>query len=200
MKILKINLEKITEEEIEIISDYFRHGKIVAYPTDTIYGLGCIAKDEKAIDKIYKIKKRLKNKPLPVLVKSYCMLKKYFFVSGKQDKFIREKNQESRVASFILKSRGLLPQNAVADDESAAVRIPFKSEFLIKILKKINTPIIATSLNISGEKQLEDLKKIEKYFGKNKIDLALDAGKLKKSKPSKLIDIRDIDNIKIIRN
>lgn len=202
MNIIKINFSKISNQEIALIADYFQSGKIIAYPTDTVYGLGCSALNKKAINKIYQIKKRAKEKPFLILVKSYCMLKKYFFVSKKQDKFLRQfwiKNQPgSKPLTVILQSRGILPE-LIAKDGSAAVRMPVNSLFLMELIKKIDAPIVSTSLNLNGKKVLNNLKKIEDYFGKNQIDLVVDAGKLKSQKASQILDIRDIYNIKILR-
>lgn len=179
------------------IAKFFIDEKIVAYPTDTVYGLGCIATSEKAVEKIYKIKKRDKNKPLLVLVKSYCMLKRYFFVSTKQDQFLRTIWQEGmQPTTVILKSRGLLAKN-ISSDNSVAVRIPVNNKNLISLIKKINLPIIATSLNLSGEKPVENIAKISQDLAKN-IDLIVDEGTLKNT-PSRILDIRDINNIVVVR-
>jgi len=207
MNYLKIKLDEITKDKIELIANYFKAGKVIAYPTETIYGLGCIASDKKAINRIYNIKKRDKNKPMLVLVKSYCMLKKYCFVSAKQDKFLRtfwikkDQNLQKDIlpTSVILKSRGLLPKELLGSDNSIAVRMPTQSEFLIQILKRVDTPIVSTSLNISGQKVLSKIGDLEEYFGKNEIDLVIDAGKIANKKSSRLIDIRDMDDIKVIR-
>jgi len=53
---------------------------IFIYPTDTVYGLGCKATDKKSIQELFKLKKRDKKKPMIVLVSSYCMFRKYFFI------------------------------------------------------------------------------------------------------------------------
>ena len=57
MKTKKINLKKINQEEIDLIVDYLNQGKVIVYPTDTVYGLGCDATNTKAVNKILKIKK-----------------------------------------------------------------------------------------------------------------------------------------------
>jgi L-threonylcarbamoyladenylate synthase len=208
MKIIKIDLKKISRTEVNLIIDYLRQGKVVIYPTDTIYGLGCIATDKKAINKIYKIKKRNKKKPLLILVSSLAMLKRHCYVSRKQEEYLRKvwnnlpqpllgKEGSFRAVSVILKSRGLLPRNLTGGTDSIAVRLP-RNKLLIKIIRQINTPIVSTSLNISGKKNLSNISKIDTYFSRIKPDLAIDVGNLAK-KPSKLIDLRDLNNIKVLR-
>jgi len=210
MKRLKIDLDNIKKEDINLIVEAFKAGQVIVYPTDTVYGLGCIATDEKAIEKIKKIKKREDRKPFIFLVKSFCMTKKYAKVTSKQDKFLRtiwpsrtssEKiimEAELSPKTVILQSNGLLPNEISSVDKSIALRLP-KNDFLSTILKKVDLPLVSTSLNLNGEKPIESLENIDKYFKMLKPDLIIDVGVLKKKKPSQIIDIRDIENIKKIR-
>ena len=78
------------------------------------------------------------------------------------------------------------------------MRLP-NSELLVRIIREVNVPIVSTSLNISGRKNLTNISKIGQYFKQNKPDLAVDIGELS-SKSSKLVDLTDINNIKILRN
>ena len=200
MQHLKINPKNIKPEEIEMIVDYFLRGKTVVYPTDTVYGIGGIATDKKVINKIYQIKNRDKNKPLLILVKSFGMLRKYCYLNNKQERYIKQNiysEINTRPTSIILKTRGILPIELNGGKDSIAIRLP-KHNFLGMILKKVSLPIISTSLNISGQELLVDVENIENYFAKHQPDLIVDAGKLK-AKPSRLIDLRDINNIQVIR-
>jgi len=210
MKIIKIDLENITKKNIEEISAAFLLNKTIVYPTDTVYGLGCIATSEKAVKKIYKIKKRNKKLPLIILVKSLCMTKKYAKVSKKQDKYLRTvwpsrggpekvfKESVKTPKTIILESRGLLGVDTLGVDNSIALRLP-NNDFLSTILKKIDLPIVSTSLNISGESAIVNIDDIERKFKDLKPDLIIDAGRLKRKKSSSIIDIRGIDKIKKIR-
>jgi len=210
MREIKVDLNNIKKEEIQEIVDSFLRGETVAYPTDTVYGLGCISTNRKAIEKIYKIKKRKEALPFIILVKSFCMAKKYAKISKKQDNYLRNvwpssisteavlKNAVNSPKTVILESRGIIPKNAVGKDNSLAFRLP-NNDFLSKILKKVNLPIVSTSLNISKQKPLEDIVEIESYFKGLKPDLVVNGGKLKTRKISSIFDIRDINNIKKIR-
>ncbi|MBU4374980.1 L-threonylcarbamoyladenylate synthase [Patescibacteria group bacterium] len=229
MKEIKINLNKITKPEIDLIAEYFKQGKVIAYPTDTIYGLGCLATDKKAIKRIYRIKKRNKKNPLLILASSFNMVRKYCFLSRAQEEFLKNKCLDP--VSVILKSRnlprtnkssdearglidrrcrwsnatnkqhffvrGLLPKELTGGKGSIAVRMP-KNNFLIKTIRRVGAPIVSTSLNISGKKNIIKPDNLENYFETRKPDLIINAGELK-SKPSRLVDIRDINNIKILR-
>lgn len=212
---MKINLKKIKDSDIELVVDNLKQGKTIVYPTDTVYGLGCLAMNKQAINKVFKIKKIKPPRSLIVLVKSYCMLHDLCYVSKAQEKYIRniwppttkdaqDKNYKylKQPTTFILKSRGSLPKEILGKDGSVAVRLP-KNEFLIKILKKVNQPLVSTSLNITGKPTLASLDSVDKYFSGNQPDLIIDAGKIKKIKPSRIIDLRglrsDGSGIKILR-
>ena len=79
MQNIKINLNQVTKEQINLIVDHLKRGQVIAYPTDTIYGLGCDAGDTEAIRRINKIKGETKKKPLLVLISDFFMLKKHCF-------------------------------------------------------------------------------------------------------------------------
>ncbi len=206
MQTIKINPRKINKYNLEFIADNFKEKKVIVYPAETIYGIGGIASDNRVIKKIYKLKKRDTSKTFIILVGSFCMLKKYFFVNAKQDKFLRNVwpkpfgTKRVRPTTVILKSRGILPK-VLEKNSTIAVRLPMANQwgrdFLIPLIKKIDEPIISTSLNISGQKPIDDLKNIEKIFPQ--VDLVVDRGKLPSRRPSRIIDLTDIENVKIIR-
>ena len=220
METLKIDLKSEDSWQIEKIVDYLQHGQIIAYPTETVYGLGCLASKATAVKRVHKIKRSPVNKPLIILVKSYCQLHEICYVSVKQDKYIRsvwpkttcqaqdpKYIHNKRPSTFILRSRGKLPQIVSGRGETLAVRLPVanlsvdlpKKQFLIKRLKAAKTPLISTSLNLYCQKPPTKLNQLKIYFGKNLPDLLIDVGTLTKKATSRIIDIRDIDNIKFIR-
>ncbi|MBI2049972.1 MAG: threonylcarbamoyl-AMP synthase [Candidatus Staskawiczbacteria bacterium] len=166
-----------------------KQGGVIICPTDTVYGFLADASNKKAVDKIFKIKKRPKQKPLPVFVKNLKMAKSMAVINKEQEKIIRR--YWPGKYTFVLKSK-IKPQKlklyGVAKD-SVALRVP-KHYFLQKLLKKINRPLVQTSVNISGRPTLVKISDIIKKFKKNKPqpDLIIDAGFLK-NKPSKIIDL-----------
>ena len=188
MKKIKLdNLENPRKEIIDTVVDYLFRQKVIAYPTDTVYGLGCLATSEKAVEKIYQIKGRVKQKPLLVLVDSLEMAREYFQISPGQEKILEEKWPAA--VSFILKDKQKLAPELNQEGGGLAVRLP-KNEFLTKIIGKLKKPITSTSLNKSGEERLSRVSDIEKYFSEEEIDLVVDAGTLE-GKPSEIIDLRE---------
>ncbi len=209
-RMIKIDFQKIKEKDINLIVEYFLKEKVIIMPTDTVLGLSCLATSAKAINKINKIKNRPQNMPLLVLIKSYCMLHDYFFVNKKQEQYIRsvwprttreahnfDIEYQKRPATFILKDRKKFAKNITCDNKGVGVRLP-KNDFFIKIIKRINIPIVSTSLNFNKKKPLNSLRDVKKHF-KILPDLAVDVGTVKTNKTSRIIDIRDMNNIRIIR-
>ena len=195
MKTIKINLNNITAEEVDLIADYLKRGMVIAYPTDTVYGLGCDARNSVAIKRINKIKGAKRNKPLLILISDFKMLKKYCFISPPQTDYL--KKIWPGPVTVILKRRPNLPKELTGGLNSLAVRLP-ENDFLIKIINDAGFPIVSTSLNKKGDKPLRNPQNLEKHF-KYLPDLAVDAGECEKTKPSRLVDIRDVKNIKVIR-
>jgi L-threonylcarbamoyladenylate synthase len=211
----KIDLKKIKDSDVELIVKNLNDGKTIVYPTDTVYGIGCLATNKSAINKIFKIKKIKPPRSLIVLIRSYCALHELCQVSKAQEKYIRNVwpsttrdaqnamfKYSKQPTTFILKSRGKLPKEILGEDGCIAVRLP-KNDFLIKILRGVNKPLVSTSLNIAGRPTLADLDNIYKYFGKNQPDFIIDAGKMKATKPSRIIDLKNLlpngSGAKIIR-
>ena len=195
MQTLKIDLEKVTGEQIDLIVDYLNHGLVIAYPTDTVCGLGCDARNAEAIKRINKIKGEKGKKPLLILISDFKMLKKYCFINLEQMEYL--KKIWPGPVTAILKRRPNLPAELTGGLNSLAVRLP-KNDFLTKIINEVGFPIVSTSLNKKGEKPLTNVKNLEKHF-KYLPDLVIDAGERKRIKPSRLVDLRDVKNIKIIR-
>ncbi|MDO8592715.1 MAG: L-threonylcarbamoyladenylate synthase [bacterium] len=201
MKIIKINLNKVLQDDIDLIADYLKCGQVIAYPTDTVYGLGCNAGTAAAVKKIRKIKGDRTNKPRLALVSGWKMLKKYCRVSREQMKYLK-KIWPGKVTIILTPAEAgqkekITPAEAgQKNNEGLAVRLP-KNDFLIKIISQAGFPLVSTSLNRQGEKPLTSVKSLAKHF-KYLPDLAIDAGEIK-GRPSSIVDLRDVKNIKIIR-
>ena len=102
-----------------------------------------------------------------------------------------------RPVTVILESQPNLPDKLTGDSNSLAVRLP-DNDFLVKIISKAGFPIVSTSLNKTGEPPLSNVQNLEKYF-KYLPDLAIDAGECENTKPSRLVDLRDVKNVIVLR-
>ncbi|MEI6529083.1 MAG: L-threonylcarbamoyladenylate synthase [Candidatus Falkowbacteria bacterium] len=198
---VEIKPTRIKPAIIDLVVGSLQIGQVVVLPTDTIYGLSCLADRLRPINKIYHLKKRDPKKPVLILVASIEMAKKYVIISDKQEKLLKKIwAKKAAPTTVILKNRRILPRELTRGSDGLAVRLP-KSVFLIKILGKVNCPLVSTSLNLSGQKNITDLHRLHYYFPKknNRPDLVIDAGPSPQKRPSRLIDLRDENAPIIIR-
>lgn len=179
MKLIKPSKKTLNEAK-----DILNNGGVIICPTDTVYGFLAVASSKKAVNKIFKLKKRPRSKPLPVFVKDLKMAKELAEIGKEQEKTLK-KHWPGKY-TFILKSKKL-GYIGSSPASTIALRIP-KHKFLNDLLKKINRPLAQTSANISGRLALNNIKEIIKQFG-DKVDLIIDGGNLPKRKPSKIIDL-----------
>ena len=180
MEVLKISNNALKKAVIII-----RGGGVVIFPTDTVYGFLADAQNKKAVEKIYKIKKRSKLKPLSVFVKDIKTAGKIALIDSEQSKMLR-KFWPGKY-TFILKRKPVALYGL--DKNTIALRIP-KYLFLQKLLKQIDRPLVQTSVNISNQYFLNNINDIVATFGKSKlVAFIIDGGKIKNAKPSKIIDL-----------
>ncbi|MFI5131953.1 MAG: L-threonylcarbamoyladenylate synthase [Chitinophagales bacterium] len=136
------------EKDIELCLQALRGGGIILYPTDTIWGIGCDATNEKAVERIYKLKKRSDSKAMIVLVPEERDVLQYV---ANPDRRVFDYLQEvTKPTTVIYKGAIGLAENIVGKDGSVAMRI-CKDEFCSNLLKRIRKPLVSTSANISGQ-------------------------------------------------
>jgi len=181
-----LSLQKLSPKEIkkEVIS-FLKKEKVVLFPTDTLYALLANAFSKKAIDKVYKIKKRESKKPLPIFVKNIEMAKKLAEILPEQENFLKN-FWPGRITVILKKKKNLKIYGT--KKESIALRVP-KYPLLNEILKEIDFPLSGTSANISGKKP-KNFKEMLNQFEKEKPDLAV-FGEETFGKPSLILDLRE---------
>lgn len=185
MKIIKTGKENF-EKAVNMAAGAIREGKAVVGPSDTVYGIYAEARNEEAVKRIFKIKKRLKGKPIAIFVKDVNTAKKFARISQKQEAIL--KRLWPGKTTFILKAKKELPY--ISFKNTIGTRVP-SSKFLLSLLKKIDMPLAQTSANISGKPATTEIKKVINYFKNQKYqpDLILDEGNLKPAQPSTVIDL-----------
>lgn len=125
-----------------------QQGGTILFPTDTIWGIGCDATNEIAVDKVYSLKKRDKSKPLIVLASDIEMVKKYVMhVHPKLETLLQ---YHTRPITVIYDHQDGLPKNVISKDNTIGIRIP-QDNFCRELIKSFGKPIVATSANISNE-------------------------------------------------
>ena len=136
------------EQEIQKCVAVLKKGGIILYPTDTIWGIGCDATNEKAVDKIYKLKKRLETKSLIILLDDPAKVGDY--VKKVPEIAWDLINSVETPLTIIYPNAKNLPKNVIGDDGSIAIRL-VKNDFCKQMIKKFGKPIVSSSANISGD-------------------------------------------------
>ncbi len=137
---MKISVEKAAE--------IIKKGGVVIYPTDTVYGLGANALDEKAVRKVFEIKKRDFKKPISVIVRDLEMAKRVASFSKNTEKIL--KKILPGPVTVILYKKKILPDILTGGSKKIGLRIP-DCNFTKKLMSKLDFPITTTSANISGK-------------------------------------------------
>lgn len=163
-----------------------KNGKIGVIPTDTIYGMVGSALNPEAVEKIYFLRKRDKDKPFIILIYSLGDLKRFGIkLTKKQEEFL--KKIWPNPISVVLPCPGERFSYLHRGTKSLAFRVP-KNEKLLEILQKVG-PLVAPSANHEGKKPAQIIDEAKKYFGE-KIEFYVDAGTIK-SEPSTIIQLNN---------
>ena len=148
-------MNKQAEEAIKV----FKKGGIVIFPTDTAFGIGCRIDNEKAVFRLFEIRKRPRNKAVPVLFDSIDMVRKYVEEIPQDVEDLMKKYWPGAL-TIILKSRkGAISNLVLGGGETVGVRIP-NHPTILKIIERVGVPILGPSANFSGQKtaySFEDL-------------------------------------------
>ncbi len=187
-EIIKIDLndEPLFRSQIVKIKRVLNLGGVMAFPTDTFYGLGATVSNREAISRIFKIKQRSKDKPLLALVASAYQTKTLTKEIIPTAEILIDKLWPGPLT--ILFSAHLdLPSQLTAGSGKIGVRQPANA-MVCKLLSGIGFPITATSANISGTENITTAEEVEKIFG-DQIDLIVDGGPTPGGKESTVLDV-----------
>lgn len=135
-------------EEIKSSVEVLRKGGVILYPTDTIWGLGCDASDEKGVERICSIKRRPESKSMIILVDSAAMLERYT-TEAPDIAFELIEVADGPLTLVLPAKAGLIAPQLISDDGFIGVRI-CRDDFCSSLIAKLRKPIVSTSANISG--------------------------------------------------
>jgi L-threonylcarbamoyladenylate synthase len=189
MKIIQIDLNKDYSEAIREAVAVLGAGGVIVYPTDTIYGIGANALNEKAVSRVFEIKKRPLAKPLPMIIRDISWAKELAEVKKKDEKVL-EKVWPGKV-TVVLNKKEIVPDILTSGHKTVGMRVA-NYPMIDELLKLFGYPITSTSANISGEEGSGDINKVLESFPMSFIrqpDLVLDVGILPKSQPSAILDL-----------
>lgn len=186
------------EKEIQQSLEFLKKGKVILYPTDTVWGIGCDATIYKAVKKIYKIKQREEEKSMIILLDSANLLEKYVenvppVVYDLLD------NAVSPLTIIYPKAKDIL-KNIRAADKSIAIRV-IKDEFCTELIRRLGKPLVSTSANLSGQPPAATFDKVDIKI-KEKVDyiVGINHSRVASVKPSTIVKFDENGALKVIRS
>ena len=176
--------------------NFLKKERLILYPTDTVWGIGCDATSSRAIERLYNLKRRGETKAMICLFKNYEMLKLYIpKISSSQISYLDSKNP----TTVIFDNPIGISEKAIGKDNSVATRIP-KHDFCYKLISKFGKPIISTSANISSKSSPKNFYEIEEEI-LDGVDYVVNLEKEKVTKKtSRIVKIDSLGKVTIIRS
>ena len=185
------------QQEVEATVEVLRKGGIILYPTDTVWGIGCDATDEKAVARIYALKRSENKKSMLVLCGSADMAVRY--VNRAPGIAFEVQEMATSPLTLILPGATGVAPNLIPEEGTLGIRIP-DHEFCREVLRRFNRPIVSTSANISGEPAPKRLPEIAREIIDG-VDYVVDPRfeGHPTGKPSSIIAFTEEGGVKIIR-
>lgn len=191
--IVEWNLERPKKKITELIRETLLSGGIIAYPTDTFYGIGCDLFNIKGIKRIYEMKRLHPKKALSLICRHFKDIGTYAVTDTFTFRII--KHYLPGPYTFVLKARKIVPKLLMTEKREVGIRMP-AHPVPLALARLIERPIINTTAKISGEEPLKEPKEIEKTF-KGSISLVIDGGIIY-GEPSTVVRIVD-EHIEVLR-
>ena len=184
--ILKINPLKPEPDKLKIAADAIKRGRLVAFPTETVYGLGADAFNENACKQIFLAKGRPQDNPLIVHVNSIKMADKLGVFPAEYKPLLNDIWPSP--ITFVVKKRATLPNVVTASLDTVALRMP-AHPVALALINEAGVPIAAPSANLSGKPSPTEAKTVMKDIG-DKAEIILDAGQTFFGLESTVIDLQ----------
>jgi len=184
-------------DDIKKALEVLKNGGVILYPTDTIWGIGCDATNETAVQRIYQIKKRADSKSMLVLMENPALLDRY--VAEVPEIAWDLVEVATTPLTVIYPGAKNLAKNLVAEDGSVGIRFT-KEAFTSQLLQRFRRPIVSTSANVSGEKSPAVFDEISEEI-KSQVDYVVEYRQNDNTpgQPSSIIKLGPGGQIEIIR-
>lgn len=191
--LLHINPENPQGRHISRVVETLKQGGVIAYPTDTTYGIGCDIFNKRGVKKIYQIKQRDARKPFSFICADLSDASNYAHVSNFAFKIM--KRHLPGPYTFVLDATRIVPDSVTTKQKTVGIRIP-DDQIALDIVRELGHPLITTSANLSGEAPLHDPREIDLSMG-HMLDIVIDGG-IRYGDPSTVISLID-DRIEVLR-
>jgi L-threonylcarbamoyladenylate synthase len=181
----------LLQEAVDIILG----GGVIAFPTDTTYGLGVNPFDDKAVKRVFELKRRAPDKPLIVLINDKQQIDQLAVdISLTARKLIEQ--LWPGALTLIFKSTTEIASFKIGESNKIGIRLPY-SPIVSELIQMAKIPVTASSANPSGQSSSRTADQVRQYFGKQ-IDLIIDGGESCAHKESTVLDVTT-DPPKLIR-
>ncbi len=171
--LLEINPDNPQPRLIEQVAQCLLDGGVIAYPTDTTYGIGCSIFNKKGLERIYQVKHRDKRKPFSFICNDLSEVSRYARLSNMAFKVMRR--YLPGPYTFVLEASREVPDLLTTRQKTVGIRIP-DNRICLAIVNALGAPLVTTSANLSGEEPVGDPYEINQRFAA--LDLVVDGGRL----------------------
>ncbi len=173
-------------KDVNIAVDVLKKGGVIAFPTDTVYGIGCNIFDLNATNKVFELKRRDYSKPLTAHLWSIDQVET---VAQTDSPFLPMliSNFIPGPITIILPKKEIIPDIVTSGKNTIGIRIPDCNIYL-ELAKNFGLPIATTSANISNQPSAKNAEQVFEYFG-DSLDVILDGGETKYRLESTIVDI-----------
>lgn len=183
-------------DKIREAVDVLKSGGTLLYPTDTIWGVGCDATNEEAVEKIVALKNRPATKSFIVLVNSVAMLERY--VPDFPEVCYDIIDFSTKPTTIIYEKAEGIAKNVLADDGSIGIRVT-NDPICQEVIKRFRKPIVSTSANLSGQNSPKNFTEVDSQIKKD-VDFILEERINEEMvKPSTIIKINNDNSVRVIR-
>jgi len=172
--LLEVNPENPQPRLIAQVVDCLKKGGVIAYPTDTTYGIGCSIFSKRGLDRIYQAKQRDRRKPFSFICSDLSEVSRYARLTNQAFKLM--KRHLPGPYTFVLEASREVPDLLTTRQKTVGIRIP-ANPICLAIVRELGVPIVTTSANLSGDDPVGDPLEIHRLFG-HALDLVIDGGLL----------------------
>jgi L-threonylcarbamoyladenylate synthase len=176
------SLQKQVEQGISILKE----SGIVAFPTDTVYGLGAAVNLPQAVARVYEVKGRAKNTPLPLLLADKSQIDDVAETVPPIARLLAEKFLPGGLTMVLFKSKSV-PDTVTGGGKTVAIRIP-AHPVPLALARGVGTPIIGTSANLSGQPSALTAEEVYTQLD-GRVDLIIDGGRCPGGRESTIVDL-----------
>ncbi|MEA2084295.1 MAG: L-threonylcarbamoyladenylate synthase [Thermodesulfobacteriota bacterium] len=171
--LLSINPDNPQPRLIKQVINQLKHGAVICYPTDTVYGIGCDIFNPKAVKRVYQIKKRPSKKPFSFMCSSLKNVSTYCYVSNTAYRLI--KKHLPGPYTFVMPAFKLVPKIMITKQKTVGIRVP-DCAICRDLVEELGNPILTTSaVQVEDNPPITEAYEIEEMLGKQ-VDIIIDGG------------------------